>query len=88
MGFQRGCKAFNVELPDWLNIATQKIKTQKEPNHEARAETKKLNSTQRCLSILEELRELHQQGGLSQEDFNNLQKHLISSFSSTTNHTK
>ena len=55
--------------------------TQKEPNHEARAETKKLNSTQRCLSILEELRELHQQGGLSQEDFNNLQKHLISSFS-------
>lgn len=62
--------------------------TQKEPNHEARAETKKLTSTQRCLSILEELRELHQQGGLSQEDFNNLHKHLISSFSSTTNHTK
>ena len=81
-GIQRGA----ARLAQYSD--TKNKNTQKEPNHEAREEKKKLNSTQRCLSILEELHELHQQGGLSQEDFNNLQKHLISSFSSATNHTE
>ena len=42
MGFQRGCKAFNVELPDWLNIATQKIKTHKK-NQTMKLEPKQKN---------------------------------------------
>lgn len=55
---------------------------------ETRTEMEKQNLTQCCLNILEQLRELHQQGGLSQEDFNDLHKLLISSFSSATSCTE
>lgn len=81
-GIQRGASGF-AHYCDPKN-KSQKIKSITETH----TESKNQILTQCCLNILEQLRELHQQGGLSQEDFNDLHKLLISSFSSVTHPIK